>query len=211
MSDNPQNPGTVPGSQDQNQANQGQGQTPNPNPPAKLFTQAELDAHIADRLKREREKYADYDALKTRAAKLQEIEDAQKSAEEKLQEQLTALQQQTEKAKADRRDAVLRSAIVAAAAKAGMTDPADAYSLLDKSKIEIKDDDTVTGIEEAIKALVESKPYLVKSAPGRQTPAPTSPTNPAGNAGGDNLDWHPLRQKRGAKIGGGGVRYNEEG
>lgn len=206
MSDNPQqNPGTVPGAQDQNQA--GQGQAQNQTPTAKTFTQAELDALIADRLKREREKYADYDTLKTRAAKLTEIEDAQKSAEQKLQEQLTALQQQTDKAKADRRDAVLRSAIVAAAAKAGMADPADAYSLLDKSKIEIKDDDTVTGIEEAIKALAEAKPYLLKS--GRQTTA-TSATNPAGNAGVDNLDWHPLRRKRGSQIGGGGVRYNEE-
>lgn len=207
MSDNPQqNPGTVPGPEGQNQGNQGQGQTP----PAKTFTQAELDAHIAERLKREREKYADYDTLKTRAAKLQEIEDAQKSAEQKLQEQLTTLQQQTEKAQADRRAAVLRSAIVAAAAKADMTDPADAYSLLDLSKIELKDDDTATGVDEAIKALIETKPYLVKTAPGRQAPTPTSPTNPAGNKGADNLDWHPLRRKHGAQLGGGGVRYNEE-
>jgi hypothetical protein len=36
----------------------------------KTFTQAELDAVVKDRLKREREKYADYDAVKAKATKL---------------------------------------------------------------------------------------------------------------------------------------------
>lgn len=180
---------------------------PSPTPAAEeMIPKAKVEEMIRARLEAD-DRRRDYAALMDKAKKWDSHEESQKSAEQKLQEQLTALQQQTEKAKADRRDAVLRSAIVAAAAKAGMADPADAYSLLDKSKIEIKDDDTVTGIEEAIKALAEAKPYLLKS--GRQTTA-TSATNPAGNAGVDNLDWHPLRRKRGSQIGGGGVRYNEE-
>lgn len=202
MSDNPQNPGTVPGADAQNQGTQGQGQ--NPTPP-KTFTQAELDAIIEDRLQRERKKYGDYDTLRERAAKLQTIEDAQKSEQQKLQEQLAALQKQTELATGQRRDALVRSAIVAAAAKAGVADPVDAYSLLDKSKIEIKDDDTVNGVAEAIAALIEAKPYLLKTTPttGRQT---TTPANPSGTANQSSVDWYKKQRGRGSGgFGRGGV------
>jgi hypothetical protein len=40
----------------------------------KSFTQAELDKIGGERLRREREKYADYEDLKTRAARLEEME-----------------------------------------------------------------------------------------------------------------------------------------
>lgn len=64
----------------------------------KTFTQAELDQIIGERLKREREKYPDYDALKEKAAELDQIkEDAkselQKATEraEKLEAELSAM------------------------------------------------------------------------------------------------------------------------
>lgn len=57
----------------------------------KTFSQAELDAVVKDRLKREREKYADFDALKEKAAKFDEIEQANKSELEKANEQVNAL------------------------------------------------------------------------------------------------------------------------
>ena len=37
----------------------------------RTFTQADVDRIVADRLKRDREKYADYDVLKEKAAKLE--------------------------------------------------------------------------------------------------------------------------------------------
>lgn len=54
----------------------------------KTFTQAELDQIISDRLKRERDKYTDYDALKEKAQKFDQIEENAK----------TELQKATEKA-----------------------------------------------------------------------------------------------------------------
>ena len=45
----------------------------------KTFTQAELDAVVKDRLKREREKYSDYEDLKAKAAKFDEAEEANKT------------------------------------------------------------------------------------------------------------------------------------
>lgn len=58
----------------------------------KTFTQSEHDAILRDRLKRDREKYADYDALKEKATKFDEIEAANKSELEKANEKVKTLQ-----------------------------------------------------------------------------------------------------------------------
>lgn len=66
----------------------------------KTFTQAELDQIVQSRLSREREKYADYDSIKEKAARLDQIEEdakteLQKATEraEKLQAELSAIKQ----------------------------------------------------------------------------------------------------------------------
>ena len=41
--------------------------------PEKTFTQEEVNQIVGDRLKRESAKYADYDALKTKAEKFDEV------------------------------------------------------------------------------------------------------------------------------------------
>lgn len=56
--------------------------------PARTFTQDQLDAAIAERLKRERAKYSDYDDLKAKAGRLDEIEEREKSEVERLTQQL---------------------------------------------------------------------------------------------------------------------------
>jgi hypothetical protein len=177
------------------------------------LTQDQFDAIIADRLERERKKYSDYDTLKTRAAKLQEIEDAQKTAEQKQIERIQQLEAQAAQALTARREADLKSVLVSAASKAGFVDPMDAYAMLDKSKIKIGDDGTVEGVEDAIKALVEAKPYLIKAP----EPATTKPSitrqvptgNPAGTPNGVSLEWYKSRRGggggNGGIFGGGGV------
>ena len=65
-------------------------------PAGKTFTQAELEEIIADRLFRERAKYADYDAIKEKAAKYDAAEEANKTELQKATE-LAA----KEKARAD--------------------------------------------------------------------------------------------------------------
>lgn len=60
----------------------------------KTFTQAEMDSIIEGRLAREHEKYADYDSLKEKAGKYDEMQEQSKKANEKanaLQEQLDQL------------------------------------------------------------------------------------------------------------------------
>ena len=59
---------------------------------SKVFTQDELNAIVSDRLKREREKYADYESLKDKATKFDELEEASKTELEKAKEKATALE-----------------------------------------------------------------------------------------------------------------------
>ena len=73
----------------------------------RVFTQAEMDAIIGDRLNRERSKYADYDDLKAKAAKLDELEEAGKTELEKTSEALAAVTKELEQLKAERERAAL--------------------------------------------------------------------------------------------------------
>lgn len=64
----------------------------NPAPaPDRTFSQAEVDAIVRERLTRDRVKYADYDALREKAARLDELEEASKTELQKAQDRATAL------------------------------------------------------------------------------------------------------------------------
>ena len=63
-------------------------------PAEKTFTQDEVNAIIAERLKRDRGERADYDELKAKAAKLDEIEEANKTELQKANERAESLQKE---------------------------------------------------------------------------------------------------------------------
>lgn len=58
----------------------------------KTFTQAELNQIVQERLQREREKYADYESMKEKASRLDQIEEDAKSELQKAQEKAEKLQ-----------------------------------------------------------------------------------------------------------------------
>ena len=58
----------------------------------KVFTQEELDQMIGDRLARERAKYADYESLKEKAEKFDQIEEESKTELQKMTEKADSLQ-----------------------------------------------------------------------------------------------------------------------
>jgi len=58
----------------------------------RTFTQDEVNAIIADRLKRESSKYSDYESLRAKASKFDEMEEANKSELQKATEKADALQ-----------------------------------------------------------------------------------------------------------------------
>lgn len=78
----------------ENTVNQGNetNNTPNGGAEEKTFTQAELDAIVSDRLKRERSKYEGFEDLKAKAAKLDELEEANKTELQKATERAQALE-----------------------------------------------------------------------------------------------------------------------
>jgi len=84
-------------------------------PPA---TQAELNKVIADRIARERAKYADYGDLKAKAARFDELEQANKSEAERLAEEASTARADAEAARAE----LLRYRV---AASHGITDAED--------------------------------------------------------------------------------------
>ena len=65
----------------------------------KTFTQSELDAIVSDRLKRDRQKYADYDSLKEKASRFDQMEEANKSELQKAIERGDALQNELDRIK----------------------------------------------------------------------------------------------------------------
>lgn len=77
----------------QEQKQQPEQAAPNAAPAAeKTFTQAELDRIVADRLSRERAKYGDYEAIKAKADKLDQMEEASKSELQKATDRAAKLQ-----------------------------------------------------------------------------------------------------------------------
>lgn len=185
----------------------------------KTFTQTELNRLIDERLTRERAKYADYADLKKAADQWKAHEDAQKTELEKLQAQITDWQNRATQAEAARKHSVLRSSVMAEAAKQGV--PADrieaAYKLLNSAELKVEADDAIPNLSEAVARLLTDNPFLVaQAAPGKPPTPKTSPTNPASAPTGDS-QWLAeykanLRNPGGGQtFGKGGVKPPTEG
>lgn len=169
-------------------AGDGQGQ-----PAPTTFTQDQLDTILKERLARAMStSKADFlaelgiedvatakktlaDADTARKAQMSELETAQAEiVDAKAAAQKAAADAEVIKVAAA--EALLKAAIIS---KAGnLNDPMDAWQFIDQSKIEAQEDGTYKGIDEALKILIEAKPYLVKTdsgTPGPGTPARAKP------------------------------------
>ena len=124
-------------------------------PEVTMFTQEQVNAFMAEDRRKNAAKYADYDELRNKAAKYDELEAAQQTELEKAQAEAQAAREEKDKALASAQETLIRSAFVAEAAKAGLTHPEDAYALADKSAVTV-DDGQVSGVADAVKALVEA-------------------------------------------------------
>ncbi len=112
------------------------------------LTQEQLDKTIKDRLERQRRQFQDYDELKARAEKLAQLEDSQKSAEERFVSALERANQQAQQAQEREKQALermqstlVRSAVIAEASRQQAIDPDAVYALLDKTSLTIGDGD----------------------------------------------------------------------
>lgn len=145
-----------------------------PQGPAKTFTQDEVNAFLAEDRRKTQTRYGDYDDLKAKASRFDEIE-AQNATE---------LEKAVKKADADARADVtgqtnqrlVRAEIKAVAAALGFHNPGVAATQLADKFATVKVSDTGDVDEAAVKALVEelakNEPYLVKTVSGRPQPLP---------------------------------------
>ncbi len=159
----------------------GQGQ---PAPPV-TFSQEQVDTIVKDRLARATTKtqadllaeldIEDVATAKKTLADAKTAQAAQMSELEKAQAEIAEAQEATRKATAEAEtikvaasEALLKAAIISQAGH--LNDSMDAWQFIDRSKIEVQEDGSYKGIDEALKALAETKPYLVKAENGNHGP-----------------------------------------
>lgn len=171
---------------------QNKGQTEGQNPePAKMFSQADVDRFIKERLERERSKYADYETLKTAADKLKQIEDANKTELEKANaaaaETLKKLEDANKRAadaEAKAKTEALYRRVIGLASSAGAIDPQDANILAATSSIDPAAEKADDLIKDAIEAVKKNRPYLFKQGNNSQV----STFNPGTGGGAGETD-----------------------
>lgn len=139
------------------------------------------------------------DQLKDRDKQLEDLKKVSGDTEE-LQKQITDLQEQNkqkdlehqEEIKNLRLDAAIREAIGDSAQDADLVS-----GLIDRSKLLLADDGKVTGLDEQVKTLKESKAFLFKSEedPGAKTPPgfhKVGAGRQEGGSGGQRTDDQPI-------------------
>lgn len=128
---------------------------------------------------REQEKRAKDNAAA--AKRLQELEDATKSDQERATERVTAAEKRAEEALVKYQGLVKAKAIADAATTHRAID-GDVIAALIADQVQVDDSGNPVGIDKAVKDLIAAKPHLFKTAPAgsRDAAAGTEPNAPAG-------------------------------
>lgn len=165
----------------------GKQETEAPKAEGRTFTQEELDRVVGDRLARERQKYGDYDALKQKAGRLDQLEESQRTELEKAQKRADKAEHERDAAVTRATHHLRASAIMSEASKQNALDPEAVVALLPHDSVTVGDDGQVAGVEEAVSGLLKSKPYLVGSthSPGPGDGGARAPA-PSGDAAADH-------------------------
>jgi hypothetical protein len=148
----------------------------------KTFTQAELDAIVGDRLKRQKSQFADYDDLKAKAAKLEEFEKSQQTEAEKAAQARADAEKRATDLEAALRHKTVESALITAAA-GKLADPKDAVLYLgDKLELDETGQVDPTAVAQLVDGLLSEREYLAaKTSDGR--PAVPRPNTAQGTSG----------------------------
>ena len=131
--------------------------------PERTFTQEEVNRMQAQTRRDERNKYGDYNDLKARAAKADELEQAQLSDAQKLEARAIEAERKASEAQEQIASAMIASEVKVRASALGVIDPEAAYLLLDRSNVRYDATEGVTGVDDALASLLEAKPYLKSS------------------------------------------------
>jgi len=126
--------------------------------------QSDFDKIVADRVAQERKKYTDYEDLKAKAAKLAEIEKSKLDDTERLAAELAEAKSKADSLSTELKSTKINASLTKAAADLKAVDADAVVRLLDTSQLEVDANGNVTNAAEVVKALLDSKPYLVAAA-----------------------------------------------
>jgi hypothetical protein len=135
-----------------------------PDSTPRLFSQEEVNRLTGQARRDARNQFSDYDALKERAAKADELEQAQLTEAEKLSQRAADAERQLADANAKTADALIASEVKVRAVQLGIVDPDAAYLLMDRSSVKYDPDSGVSGVDDALTQLLDDKPYLKGAA-----------------------------------------------
>jgi hypothetical protein len=176
------------------------GTEPTP-PPEPKFSQADIDRVVKERLDREKAKYADYEALKGKATKLDELEAANKTEAEKLAVRLATIEQalglkdkEIERLASELTGTKRANLAGSVANRLGAYDPQDANIIAAISAIDPAGANAETEIETALKDLQTKKPYLFKAAGAGNPKGGVEPFNPSSGGGAAETDAQRLQR-----------------
>lgn len=141
------------------------------------MTQADLDALIAREKARAKKPFADYDDIKAKIVEFEKAEEERKKAamteKERLEAEKAEALKKAEEAEALRNETLTKAnqrlvnaefRSMARTAEFNVRSDAldDALKLADLSAARVDDEGSVTGVKEALEALIKAKPYLVE-------------------------------------------------
>jgi phage I-like protein len=107
-----------------------------------------------------RGQFTDYQQLKDRAAKADELEQANLTEAERLAQRANDAEKAVAAANIKLADALISSEVKVKAVQLGIIDPDAAYLLMDKANVQYDAEKGVIGIDEALTQLLDDKPYL---------------------------------------------------
>jgi len=132
--------------------------------------------------------FDDYDDLLAKAAKLNEIEEAQKSELEKAHEAKAKAEAERTEALQTANERLIQAEFISQASRLGVLHPKDAYALADRSAIAVENGEVV-GVDQVVKELVE----------GGRLPLSGKPVPPDLN-GSAGANQRPSEKDKAAKM-----------
>ena len=136
-------------------------------PADKTFTQDEVNRMMGQARRDARSQFSDYSELKSRAAKADELEQANLTEAERLEVRVTDAEKRATDAQDQVSSAMIASEVKVRATQMGIVDPDAAFLLLNKKNVAYNVTDGVSGVDDALAQLLEDKPYL---RAGNRTP-----------------------------------------
>ena len=138
------------------------------------YTQEQVNQMMGKTRRETRDKFSDYETLNARAANAHELVQAQLTQNARLEARVEQAEKNAQAADQRISEAMIATAVQVQASQMGIVDPEAAFLLVDRTNIRYTAEAGVTGVEDALTQLLETKPYL-KSA--NRTPN----LNPEGN------------------------------